>query len=93
MLFPLRKFCNEIGVNQRARGLVNMVDGVEHPNRDPTTFVELSKIYEAAHCPDEIRRPSDLLFLCYFYSIAAFNSFNWEQYFSEFIVSLFGKSS
>jgi len=63
MLFPLRKFCNEIGVNQRARGLVNMVDGVEHPNRDPTTFVELSKIYEAAHCPDEIRRPSDSLFL------------------------------
>jgi len=53
----------EIGGNQRARGLVNMVDGVEHPNRAPTTFVELSKTHEAAHCPDETRRPSDSLFL------------------------------
>jgi len=37
----------EIGGNQRARGLVNMVDeygGVEHPNRAPT-FVELSKTH------------------------------------------------
>ena len=39
-----------------------MVDGVEHPNRAPTTFVELSKT-QAAHCPDETRRPSDSLFL------------------------------
>jgi len=53
----------EIGGNQRARGLVNMVDGVEHPNRASTTFVELSKTHEAAHCPDETRRPSDSLFL------------------------------
>jgi len=43
----------EIGGNQRARGLVNMVDGVERPNQAPTTFVELSKTHEAAHCPDE----------------------------------------
>ena len=28
-----------------------------------TTFVELSKIHEAAHCPNETRRPSDSLFL------------------------------
>jgi len=40
----------EIDGNQRARGLVNMVDGVKHPNRAPTTFVELSKTHEAAHC-------------------------------------------
>jgi len=42
----------EIGGNQRARGLVNMMDGIEHPNRalTKTTFVELSKItHEAAH--------------------------------------------
>ena len=39
------------------------MDGVEHPNRAPTTFVELSKTHEAAHCPDETRRPSDSLFL------------------------------
>jgi len=52
----------EIGGNQRARGLMNIVDGVEHPNRAPTTFVdELSKTHEAAHCPDETRRPSDSL--------------------------------
>jgi len=43
----------KIGGNQRARDLVNMVDGVEHPNRASTTFVELSKTHEAAHCPDE----------------------------------------
>ena len=53
----------EIGGNQRTRSLMNMVDGVEHPNRAPTTFVELSKTYEAAHCPDETWRPSDSLFL------------------------------
>jgi len=41
----------EIGGNQRARGLM---DGIEHPNRAPTTFIELSKTHEAAHCPDEI---------------------------------------
>ena len=29
-----------------ARGLANMVDGVEHPNQAPTTFVELSKRHE-----------------------------------------------
>jgi len=40
-----------------------MVDGIEYPNRAPTTFVELSKTHEAAHCPDEIRCPSDSLFL------------------------------
>jgi len=40
-----------------------MVDEVEHPNRAPTTFVELSKTHEAMHCPDETRRPSDSLFL------------------------------
>ena len=51
----------EIGGNQRARGLMNM-DGIEYPNRAPTTFVESSKTYEAAHCPDETRRPSDSLF-------------------------------
>jgi len=46
----------EIGGNQRGRGLVNMVDGIERPNRAPTIFVELSKTHEAAHCPDETRR-------------------------------------
>ena len=81
----------EIGGNQRARDLVNMVDGVEHPNRAPTTFVELSKTHEAAHCPDETRRPSDSLFLDVF--IQLLSSSNWEQYFSKFIVSLFDKSS
>jgi len=30
------------------KGLVNMVDGVEHSNRAPT-FVELSKTHEVAH--------------------------------------------
>ena len=82
----------EIDGNQRARGLVNMVDGVEHPNRAPTTFVELSKTHEAAHCPDETRRPSNSI-SGRFCSIAVFNSSNWKQYFSKFIVSLFGKSS
>jgi len=53
----------EIDGNQRARDLANMVDGVKHPNRAPTTFVDLSKTHEAAHCPDETRRPSDSLFL------------------------------
>jgi len=86
----------EISGNQRVRGLVNMMDGIEHPNRVPMTFVELSKTYEVAHCPDETRRLSDSLFLdslFAFCSIAVFNSSNWEQYFSEFIISLFGKSS
>ncbi|OAD55282.1 hypothetical protein WN48_04924 [Eufriesea mexicana] len=36
----------EIDEKQRARGLVNMMNGVEHPNR-AATFVELSKAYEA----------------------------------------------
>jgi len=67
----------EIGGNQRARGLVNMMDGVEHLNQAPTTFVELSKIHGAAHCSDETRRPSDSLFR-HFCSIAVFNSSNWE---------------
>jgi len=40
-----------------------MVDGIEHPNRAPTIFVELSKTHEAAHCLDETRRPFDSLFL------------------------------
>jgi len=53
----------EIGGNQRARGLVNMVDEIEHLNRAPTTFAELSKTHEAVHYPDETRRPSDSLFL------------------------------
>jgi len=55
----------EIDGKQKARGLVNMVDGVDPPdsNRAPTTFVELSKTYEGAHCPDETRCPSDSLFL------------------------------
>ena len=82
----------EIGANQRARSLVNMVDGIEHLNRAPTTFVELSKTHEAAHCPDETRRPSDSLFLDVFCLIAVFNSSNWEQYFSEFIVSCLVKA-
>ena len=43
----------EIGGNQRVRGLVNMMDGVEHLNRAPTTFVELSKSHKAAYCLDE----------------------------------------
>jgi len=79
----------EIGGNQRARNLVNMMDGIEHPNRAPITFIELSKTHEAAHCPDETRRLSDSLFLDVFVQLLS----NWEQYFSEFIVSLFGKSS
>ena len=40
----------EIRESQRARDLVNMIDGVdevEHPNQTPTTFVELSKTHEA----------------------------------------------
>jgi len=53
----------KISGNQRVRGLVNMVDGVEHPNRAPITFIELLKTHEAAHCPDKTRRPSDSLFL------------------------------
>jgi len=50
----------EIDGNQRARSLV---DRVEHPNRAPITFVELSKTHETAHCPDETRCSSDSLFL------------------------------
>ena len=40
-----------------------MVDGVEHPNQAPTTFVELSKTYDVAHCRGETRRHSDSLHL------------------------------
>ena len=40
-----------------------MVDGVEHPKQAPTTFVELSKTHEVAHCRGETRRPSDSLHL------------------------------
>ena len=36
----------EIGGNQRARSLMNIM--VEHPNRALTTFVELSKTHEVA---------------------------------------------
>ena len=68
-----------------------MVDG-EHPNRAPTTFVELSKTHEAVRYPDETQRTFDSI-SGHFCSIAVFNSSNWEQYFSEFIVSLFDKSS
>jgi len=75
----------EIGGNQRARGLVNMVDGVEHSNN----FCRVIK--DTAHCPHETRHPSAISGR--FCSIAVFNSSNWKQYFSEFIVSLFGKSS
>ena len=77
----------EIGGNQRARGLVNMMDGVEHPNRAPTTFVELSKTHEAVRCPDETQRTFDSI-SGHFCSIAVFNSSNWEKYFSEFIVDV-----
>jgi len=56
-----------------------MVNGIEHPNRAPTTFVELSKTHcphiEAAHCPDETR-PFRLAISERFYSIAVFNSSN-----------------
>jgi len=86
----------EISGNQRARGLVNMMAGVEHSNRAPTTFVELSKTHEAAHCPNETRRPSDSLFLNVFVqllsSIRLIGNNTGERYF-EFIISLFGKSS
>jgi len=83
----------EISGNQKARGLVNMVDEIEHLNRAPTTFVELSE----AHMRPRIilMKHDDFRFAISgrFCSIAVFNSSNWEQYFSEFIVSLFGKSS
>ena len=52
----------EIGGNQRARGLVNMVNGVEHPNRAPTTFVELSK----THMPRIVLMKHDALPIRYF---------------------------
>ena len=73
-----------------ARDLVNMMDGIEHSNRAPTIFVELSKTLR----PRIVLMKHDALPIRYFCfcSIAVFNSSNWEQYFSEFIVSLFGKS-
>ena len=49
--------------NHTARGLANMVDRVEHPNQAPTTFVELSKTHEVAHCRGETPRPFDSLLL------------------------------
>jgi len=70
-----------------------MMDGIEHPNRAPTTFVELSKTHEAAHCPDETRCPLDSLFLDVFVQLLFSISLIGKQYCSEFIVSLFGKSS
>lgn len=36
-----------IEIDRRVRGLVNMVDDVEHTNRNLTIFVELSKTHEA----------------------------------------------
>jgi len=53
----------EIDGNQRARGLINLVDGDRTFQPAPTTFIELSKTHEATHCPDETRRLSDSLFL------------------------------
>lgn len=58
-----------------------------------TAFVEWSERHEAAHCPHKTRRPSDLLVLDVFVQFAVFNLFNCEQYFSKYIVWLFGKSS
>ena len=83
----------EKGGNHMAQGLVNMLDGIEHPNRAPTTFVELSKTHEVAHCRSETPCHSDSILLDVFVAIAVFNLSSWEQYFFEFIVSLFGKSS
>ena len=74
----------DIGGNQRARGLVNMVDGVEHANGAPTTFVELSNTWDRA-----LSWWNTMSFRFTisgrFCSIAVFsNSSNWKQYFSEF---------
>ena len=62
-LFPLREFYNDRN-RWKSEGARSDEYGewVEYPNRAPTTFVELSKI-QAAHCPNETRRPSDSLFL------------------------------
>ena len=49
--------------NHIARGLANLVDGEKHPNQAPTTFVELSKTHEVAHCRGETPRLSDSLLL------------------------------
>lgn len=56
----------EIGGNQRVQGLLNMVDGIEHPSHALTSFVLLSKMHEPAHRPDETQCPSDSLFLAVF---------------------------
>jgi len=82
----------EIGGNQRARGEYGGWSRTSQSSCN--NFCQVIKTHEAAHCPDETRRFSDSLFLDFaFCSIAVFNSSNWEQYFSEFIVSLFSKSS
>ena len=73
--------------NQRTRGLVNMVDGVEH---QPSSFVELSKTHEAAHCSDETRRPFDSLFLDVF--VQLLSSILIGNNTSLNLFSLFGKS-
>ena len=58
--------------NHIARGLANLVDGEEHPNQAPTTFVELSKTHEVAHCRGETRRPSDSIHLDVFVQLLFF---------------------
>jgi len=58
----------EIGGNQRARGLMNMIDGVEHPNQIPTTFVE-------THEARIVLMKYDALPIRYFWTFL-FNCFN-----------------
>ena len=77
----------EISGNQRARSLVNIMDGVEHPKFQQLLFQVIKDIWG---CALSWWNTTSFRFAISerFYSIAVFNSSNWEQYFSEFIVSL-----
>jgi len=95
-LFPLREFCNDRNrwKSESARErLVNMVDGIEHPQPSSNNFCRVIKNTWGRALSSWNTTPFRFAISGRFCSIAIFNSSNWEQYFSEFIVSLFGKSS
>ena len=77
----------EINGNQRARGLVNMMAGVEHSNRAPTTFVELSKTHEHI----VLKHDADSLFLDVFVQLLPSICLIGNN--TSLNLSLFGKSS
>ena len=89
-LFPLREFCND-----RDKWKSEGARSVEYGGWSRTSQSSSNNFCRVikdtwAHCLETRRRFAISGRFC---SIAVFNLSNWEQYFSEFIVSLFSKSS